>query len=109
MKCPFKTLAKYEMKITNTEYVVVDAERKVIAKCNYEDDALYIQEVINSHAKIQNEIQVIINRLERNRNAERLNSESTKEPSKSFWRGQAEKASEVMIWLQQALKEAEQE
>lgn len=51
MECPFKTPAKYEMKITNTEYIVVDAERKVIAKCNYEDDALFIQNVINCHEK----------------------------------------------------------
>lgn len=52
MKPPFKTPAKYEMKITNTDYVVIDAERKVIAKCNYEDDALFIQQIINSHKKL---------------------------------------------------------
>lgn len=53
MECPFKIPAKYEMKITTTEYVVIDAERKVIAKCNYKDDALYIQQVINSHEKLE--------------------------------------------------------
>lgn len=52
MECPFKLPAKYEMKITNTEYIVVDAERKVIAKCNYEDDALYIQQVLNIHSNL---------------------------------------------------------
>ncbi len=55
----------------------------------------------------QTKIKVIISRLERNRNTERLNSKATKEPSKSFWRGQAEKASEVIIWLEQALEQAE--
>ena len=60
MECPFKTPAKYEMKITNTEYIIVDAERKVIAKCNYEDDALFIQEVINSHEKLVEALQKIV-------------------------------------------------
>ena len=85
MECPFKTPAKYEMKITNTEYVIVDAERKVIARCGYEDDALFIQNAINSHEKFKEKIQTIISRLERNRNAERLNSETTQERAKSFW------------------------
>ncbi|GAG70062.1 unnamed protein product, partial [marine sediment metagenome] len=52
MKCPFKTPAKYEMKITTTEYIVIDAEKKVIAKCSYEDDALFIQNIINGHKKL---------------------------------------------------------
>lgn len=42
------------MKITSTEYIVVDAEQKVIAKCNDEDDALYIQQTINNHEKLKN-------------------------------------------------------
>lgn len=53
MDCPFKTPAKYELKITSTEYIVVDAERKVIAKCSYENDALFIQKAINSHEKLK--------------------------------------------------------
>ena len=55
--------------------------------------------------KLEDDIQTIISRLKRNKNAARLNSEATAEPAKSFWKGQAEKASEVIIWLERAIKE----
>lgn len=58
MKCPFKLPIKYEMKITTTEYVVIDAERKVIAKCNYEDDALFLQNAVNCHEKLVDALRV---------------------------------------------------
>ena len=69
-----------------------------------EDEADYIVQAINSHEKFNKKIQTIISRLERNRNAERLKSEATQEPAKSFWKGQADKASEEIMWLEQALE-----
>ena len=110
MECPIKT----PVRVIETNGTIVDASDEIVLKVlvkvgkfNLQSNQLnYTAEAINSHEKFNNavEIQTIISRLERNRNAERLNSKATLEPAKSFWRGQADKASEVIFWLEQALK-----
>ncbi len=52
----------------------------------------------------EKKIQVIISRLIRNGKTEKLNSEATEQPAKSFWNGKAEKSKEVMVLLKQALE-----
>lgn len=83
---------------------IIDADGAYVCFANTRESRDYIVQAINSYENFK-DIRVIISRLERNRKAERLNSEATSEPTKSFWRGQADKASEVIIWLEQALKD----
>lgn len=52
----------------------------------------------------EKKIQVIISRLERNGKTEKLNSEATLGPAKSFWNGKAEKSKEVMVLLKQVIE-----
>lgn len=83
---------------------IIDADGAYVCFANTKAHRDYIVQAINCYENFK-DIRVIISRLERNRKAERLNSEATSEPAKSFWRGQADKASEVIIWLEQALKD----
>jgi len=105
MECPFELPVKkavtHVTEVGCKYQVQTKAGKRALAAFLTKDEADYIVQAINSYEKIQ----AIISRLTRNREAERLNSEATTEPRKSFWRGQAEKANEVMIWLEQALKE----
>ena len=51
-ECPFNLPAECEKGAPKIRYFVLSADRKLIATCEYEDDALFIQNAVNCHEKL---------------------------------------------------------